>query len=412
MLPPSHRLVRLSALAILGVLGVSVAACNRTSSAPAGPAVTADTWAVVNGKPITRQDVDKAYRRSRDAGPTASEEEAIMAKMGLLDDLITQEILLEKAAALKVEVPTTELDTAEANAKKNIPDDVFQQQLTQRGLTAADMRESLRRQLLTDKLIAKEVTEKVHINSQEIADFFNANKAQFNVPEESYHLAQIVITPAPDPQLSNGTGDDAQTPQAAAQKVQMLMQRLKEGASFRDLAAGYSEDSESAARGGDLGLVPMSRLQQAPPQLKAAVLGKQPGSVNLAASNGAYTLVLVVSHEQAGQRDLNTPGIKEQLLESLKQRKEQLLRAAYITAARNDAKVEHYLARRLVEANGVVAGGQPVVRATDTREEMVQSGSGPTCTCKTYRNGAVESRQIPEGAKCGDQICDAATLTK
>ena len=362
MLPSSRRPVRQSALVLFGLFA-TVGACNRTPGG-AGPAVTADTWAVVNGKAITRQDVDKAYRRSRDAGgPTASEEETMMTKMGLLDDLITQEILMEKATALKVEVPQSELDSAEANAKKNIPDDVFQQQLTQRGLTAADMRDSLRRQLLTEKLVTKEVTEKVVISDQEINDFFNANKAQFNLPEEAYHLAQIVITPVADPQLSNGTGDDAQTPQAAAQKVQMLMQRLKEGASFRELAAGYSEDSQSAANGGDLGLVPMSRLQQAPQQLKNAVLGKQPGTVNLAASNGAYTLVLVVSHEQAGQRDLNTPGMKDNLKESLKQRKEQVLRAAFITAARNDAKVEHYLARRLVEAKGVVAGGQPVTPA-------------------------------------------------
>jgi peptidyl-prolyl cis-trans isomerase SurA len=361
------RLVRLSAFVVFGFLVVTVAACKGTPAAPAGPAVTADTWAVVNGKAITRQDVDRAYRRSRDAGATASEEEAVMTKMGLLDDLIIQEILLAKAAELKVELPQTELDTAEANAKKNIPDDVFQQQLTQRGLTAADMRESLRRELLTQKVITHEVSDKVAVTDQEIADYFNANKAQFNLPEEAYHLAQIVITPGADPQLSNGTGDDATTPQAAAQKVQMLMERLKAGASFRDLASGYSEDAETAARGGDLGLVPISRLQQAPPALKNAVLGKQPGTVNLASSNGAYTLVLVVSHEPAGQRDLNTPGMKDNLRDSLKQRKEQVLRAAFITAARNDAKVEHYLARRLVEAKGVVAGGQPVTPATGTK---------------------------------------------
>src|SRR6185436_19082709 len=310
-------------------------------------------------------DVDKAYRRSRDAGATASEEEALLAKMGLLDDLIVQEILLSKAPELKIEVPQTELDTAEANAKKNIPEDVFQQQLTQRGLTPADMRESLRRELVTQKLIAHEVTDKITITDQEITDFFNANRAQFNVPEEAYHLAQIVITPGPDPNLQNGTGDDAATPQAAAQKVQMLMERLKAGASFSELAAGYSEDSETAARGGDLGLVPMSRLQAAP-QLRNAVLGKNPGAVNVAASNGAYTLVLVVSHEQAGQRDLNTPGLKDNLQKSLKQRKEQVLRAAFLTAARNDAKVEHFLARRLVDAKGVVAGGQPVTPAPAT----------------------------------------------
>ena len=79
-----------------------------------------------------------------------------------------------------------------------------------------------------------------------------------------------------------------------------------------------------------------------------------------AASSG---LVLVVSREPAGQRDLNTPGLKDNLRESLKQRKEQVLRAAFLTAARDDANVEHYLAKRLVEAKGVVAGGQPVTPA-------------------------------------------------
>ena len=361
------RLVRPFALLALGFAAITVAACNRTPGAPAGPAVTADTWAVVNGKAITRQDVDRAYRRTRDAAATTSEEDAVMAKMSLLDDLIVQEILLDKAAGLKVELPQAELDTAESNAKKNIPDDVFQQQLTQRGLTAADMREGLRRELLAQKVLTHEVTDKVAVTDQEITDFFNANKAQFNVPEEAYHLAQIVITPGPDQQISNGTGDDAQTPQAAAQKVQMLMERLKAGGSFSELAAGYSEDPETAGRGGDLGLVPMSRLQQAPPQLRNAVLGKNTGSVNVAASNGAYTLVLVVSHEMPGQRDLNTPGMKDSLRNSLKSRKEQVLRAAFLTAARNDAKVEHYLARRLVEAKGVVAGGQPVTPAAATK---------------------------------------------
>ena len=349
-------------LLCLGALTVAVAACNRTS-APAAGAATADTWAVVNGKAITRQDVDKAYRRSRDAGATASEEETVLAKMQLLDNLIVEELMLEKAAQLKVELPTTELDTAEANAKKNIPEDVFQQQLTQRGLTAADMREGLRREMLAQKVMTKEVADKVTVTDQEITDFYNANKAQFNLPEEAYHLAQIVITPGPDQQITNGTGDDATTPQAAAQKVQMLMERLKGGASFSELAAGYSEDAETAPRGGDLGLVPISRLQQAPPQLRSAVLGKNPGAVNVAAANGAYTLVLVVAHEMPGQRDLNTPGLKDNLLKSLKDRKEQVLRTAYLTALRNDAKVEHLLARRLVEAKGVVAGGQPVTPA-------------------------------------------------
>jgi peptidyl-prolyl cis-trans isomerase SurA len=307
---------------------------------------------VVDGRAIKQEDVERTYRRTRDTTQVLSDEETLLAKLSLLDDLVVQDILLAKAAALKIEVPATELDTAEANAKKNIPDEAFQQELKQRGLTTADLREGLRRELTAQKVLEQEVEAKVMVTDDEVSDFFNANRSQFNLAEESYRLAQIVVTPAREAQVVNRSGDDAATPEAATAKVQMLMERLKAGEPFGDLAMAYSEDPESGQRGGDLGLVPISRLQQAPPALRNAVLNKAPGTVNVAAAGGAYTLVLVVAHEAAGQRDLSTPGVSDGIRETLRARKVQVLRAAYLTAARNDAKVDHYLARRLVESNG------------------------------------------------------------
>ena len=49
----------------------------------------------------------------------------------------------------------------------------------------------------------------------------------------------------------------------------------------------------------------------------------------------------VAAHEQASQRDLTAP-VRERITETLKARKDQLLRAAYITAARNDTVVVNY----------------------------------------------------------------------
>jgi peptidyl-prolyl cis-trans isomerase SurA len=328
-----------------------VTACRPTAATPART-ITADTWAIVDGKEITRNAVDKAYRRVRDASQTLSQEETLTGKLSLLNDLILQEILLAKAATLKLEVAQNELDAAYAEGKKNISDEAFQQELARRNLTAADMREGIRRELLAKKVVDQEIGAKITVSDQDVTDFFNANRAQFNVAEESYHIAQIVVTPVREAQVANGTGDDAATPQAAAAKVQMLMERLKAGASFRDLAMGYSEDPESAPRGGDLGFVPVSRLKQAPPQLRDAVLNKAPGTVNVVSAGGAHTLVLVAGHELAGQRDLSMPGIKDQISGTLRARKEQLLRAAYLTSARSDAVVVNYLARHLLESKG------------------------------------------------------------
>jgi peptidyl-prolyl cis-trans isomerase SurA len=339
---------------LLTTLAVGFAAACRSTPATPATAVSADTWAVVDGREIRRTDVDKAYQRTANAAQTLAEEEILAAKLSILDDLILQDILIAKARAAIVEVADSELDKSFAEAKKNIPDDAFQQELTKRGVTAADMREGLRRELLTQKVIDQDVGSKITVTAQEVSDFFLANRSQFNLAEESYHLAQIVVTPVRDPQVANRTGDDAATPQAAAEKVKMLMERLKGGANFADLAMGYSEDPESAPRGGDLGLVRMSRLKQAPHHWRDVVLKKAPGTVIVASMGGAHTLVLVVAHEPAGQRDLSTPGVSDRITDALKARKEQVLRAAYLTAARTDADVVNYLARRIVEGQGKI----------------------------------------------------------
>ena len=333
------------------ILSLAAGACRST---PTSSPVTAspDTWAVVDGRPITRADVDKAYQRLQDATQQVSDEELAAAKLNVLDDLIVQDILVARAAALKLDVTPADLEKAEADAKKNLPEGTFEQELARRRLTVADMREGLRRQLLTQKVITQEVEAKVEVTDQAVTDFFNANRAQFNLAEESYRVAQIVVTPVKEAQVANGTGDDAATPQAAGAKVQMLMERLKAGASFQELAAGYSEDPETATRGGDMGLIPVSRLKQAPPALRDAVLGKEPGSVNVVNTGNALLLMAVVNHEPAGQRDLSTPGVKETIRESLRAQKLQILRSAYLTAARNDAEVEHLLAHKLVETRG------------------------------------------------------------
>ncbi len=138
------------------------------------------------------------------------------------------------------------------------------------------MRDGLRRELLAQKVIEREVSSKITITDQDIADFHKANIAQFNRPEDSYRIAQIVDHAHREPQRTNRSGNDAGTPQEAASKAQAMMARLKQGAQFAELAADFSEDPQSAPRGGDLGFVPLSALQKAPPPLRDAVLKANP----------------------------------------------------------------------------------------------------------------------------------------
>jgi parvulin-like peptidyl-prolyl isomerase len=132
----------------------------------------------------------------------------------------------------------------------------------------------------------------------------------------------------------------------------MLMERLKSGTAFSELAMDFSEDVQSAPRGGDVGMVPVSALRQVSPQLRDAVMKSQPGNVSMVAMDGGYTIVGVVAKQAAGQRDLSMPGVRDGITATLRGRREQLLRAAYVEAARNKATIVNHLARRLVESYG------------------------------------------------------------
>ncbi len=340
-------------LASFGVVATMCAAsaCNKT---PKAASVSPDTWATVDGRSILRDDIEKTFRRTQDQAATLSSEEAMTVKLSILNEMIVQNILLARATALKIDVTATELDAAYAERKKNLTDAQFEEEMKKRSLSPADMRESVRRELLAKKLMDQEVVAKVNVTEQEVNDFFAANRAQFTVAEESYRIAQIVISPERAAQQVNRTGNDATNPQEAVFKVRMIMERLQGGARFSEMAMDYSEDPESVQRGGDLGLVPMSALKQAPEPLRKAVIGQTPGTAKVVSSGGIYTIVMVVAHEPAGERGLTTPGVKDGITQTLKDRKEQLLRTAYLSAARGDATVVNHAARRVVESQGKV----------------------------------------------------------
>jgi peptidyl-prolyl cis-trans isomerase SurA len=340
-MPYRSRLTPLVALAVLSIAG----AC---SSKPTPPPVSADVWAVVDGHEIRRDEVEKAYRRVVDPGATPSSEEVMAAKLSLLNDLITQNLLLAKAKALAIDVTDAEIETAFNDRKKNLTEEAFQAQLGQRGLTAADMKDGLRRELTTQKVFDHEVSSKILIDEQAVVAFYNANRSQFNLSEPAYRLAQIVVTPGREAQIANRQNDDAVTPEAAARKVKMIADRLRDGAKFSDLAMDYSEDPQTAPQGGDLGLVPASQLQQAPAPLREAVLKAQPGTISQVNIGGSYTIVLVAAKEAAGQRDLTTPGVRDNITATLRDRQQQLLQSAFLTVVRNDAQVQNLLAKQVL----------------------------------------------------------------
>ena len=335
---------------ILVIAAVVVCAAGCKKQQPAGP----DTWARVDGKEIKKAEVEKYYRSRVPAeGQQPSQEESLSLMLNILDELVTNEILYELAKKQNLEASDGEVEDRFTELKSPYTEDEFQRQMKERGVTVEDLKRDLRRELSIKKLINRDVVSKITITDQHVADFYNQNRAQFNVPEAQFRILQIVVTGKKDPQIRNRKGDDAATDIEARRKAAALLDRLKSGADFAQLAMDYSEDSVTAATGGDLGYIPESALSQSDPALKKMVLTMTPGQLsNLIALRESYRILKLVAKESPGQRELSDPAVQNSIRENLRNRKEQLLGAAYRTTLRDSAKVDNYLAKQILESAG------------------------------------------------------------
>ena len=78
---------------------------------------------------------------------------------------------------------------------------------------------------------------------------------------------------------------------------------------------------------------------------------------------GAHTIVLVVGREAAGQRDPSMPDVRERITATLRGRREQLLRTAYLGAIRNDAVIVNHLAQSVVASQSKLPSFAPAAPA-------------------------------------------------
>jgi peptidyl-prolyl cis-trans isomerase SurA len=340
----NRRILPLLAIAVC----ILIASCKREA------APEPDVWAVVNGKQIHRADVERAYRSRVNAdAPDPSHEEALSLQINILDELINSEILLERASQLNLVATDADVEEKFTESKSPYTEEEFQNKLKESGLTVDDLKNEIRRELSIQKLLNREVLAKISITDKDISDFYNQNRAQFNVAEPQYRIAQIVVTPRPDPSIHNRKNDKATTETEARQKAGILEQKLKAGTDFSQLAIDYSEDTSSST-GGDLGFIPESALNQSDPVLKKTVLSMKVGESTplIPVKGGGYRILKLLAKEAAGQRELSDQQVQQGIRDMLRNRKEQLLRAAYLAELRNDARVTNYMARQVLESAG------------------------------------------------------------
>jgi peptidyl-prolyl cis-trans isomerase SurA len=328
-----------------------------------GPKITPETAAIVNKKEIKMADIEKVYQnRIKQSKPPGSPEESQTLRLAILQQLISDEILMQRAAKDNLEATEAEVSTKFTDFKKNFTEERFQQWLKEQSITADDIRTELKKNSTIEKLYNKEITSKITVSDAEISDYYTKNIQTYNLPD-TWHVLHILVTPVPDPQVTNAKGDDAKTVPEAQEKVVRLLKRVLSGEDFSILARDYSEDANSAPTGGDLQFLSVKEMDQlAGPAFRQAVQSLKPGETypKPVVTQFGYHIVKVLEKVPAGQRDLSDPRVQTDIRQTVFGRRETLLKNAYLDAVRNEATVTNLLAQKILDDMGKTT--QPVAK--------------------------------------------------
>jgi peptidyl-prolyl cis-trans isomerase SurA len=206
--------------------------------------------------------------------PDAAKNEPMSVKCKLLENLILQKMLINKAELDSLTVDDSEvdqrLDKKLAYFLRLAGSQEKLEQIYHKPMAAfkAEMMIPTKEEAMAEKAKDK-VVENVKITPSEVKAFFNRIPAD-SLPKVGtiYEIAHIVVEPAIDPtELSE-----------ARNKIKGLRDRILAGASFSSLALIYSDDPGSATKGGELGL--FNRGTMAPEFEAAAFSLKKKGDVS------------------------------------------------------------------------------------------------------------------------------------
>jgi peptidyl-prolyl cis-trans isomerase SurA len=343
--PQQMAFIGMAALCLVGIAG-----CRRTH----GP----DVVATVNGKPIMRTEVETLYQNNlgESQQQPPSKEQADIVRLNVIRQLIDEEILMERAAKLNLTATDEEVDNQVNEYKAPYTQEEFNKRLADKHLTLDDLKRQIRRSKTEDKLLNKEINSKINISDADISAYYNAHKAEFNLIEPMYHLAQIMVTGQPLPpqqQNINLQNSKATNEAEAKKKIETLHNRLESGEDFGLLAQNFSERPDTASNGGDMGFVSESQLHSSP-DVYNAIAKINPGQVTevLPVYDPqkrpiGYAIFKLIDKQAAGQRELNDPRVQQTIRGQLRDARSQLLRNAYLEMLRDEARVENFFAEEV-----------------------------------------------------------------
>ncbi len=284
---------KLLSVLCLGIFILTFTACDMVEKTPEAKAKS--TIAKVNGEKIQRKDLEENPRLKQVVNQMKMQygEEFEKSEQGkevlkeqksqILDELITEKVLLQKGKELKVIPKDEELNKEvdkkfnEIKAVYNNDEKKFEETLKSTGFTKETLKEYLKSQIIIEKVI-NEATKDVKVEDKDVKKYYNENQSMFTEKPNTMNVSHILVK----------TEDEAKK----------VKKRLDSKEDFAKVAKEISQDTGSKDKGGLLGDINYNDANFDPTFMKAAISLKQGAVSNPVHTQFGYHIIKINSKKE------------------------------------------------------------------------------------------------------------------
>lgn len=309
----------------------------------------------VNNSIVTLADYEKAQATLREevthdcqgCPPARIEAQYKEHEKNLLRDLIDQELLVERAKDLGINVETDVVRRLDQVRQQNnlATIDDLEKAVESQGIAWEDYKSQIRNGLLTQDVIRREVGSRINISSDEVKKYYEEHKQEFVRPEQVY-LAEIFLSTE---------GKSPEEIAAVQKKAEDLRNRIKKGEDFSELAKRYSEGT-TAKEGGGLGAFEHGQLSK---QLEDVVFKMNKREVtDVVQTKTGFEILEVMDHFQAGLQPLDK--VENEILNKIYSQRMQPALRDYLAELRE----ESYVTVKPGYTDSAAAAGAAIIQET------------------------------------------------
>ena len=286
--------------------------------------------AKVNGEIITLTELEQQVRDTVERlGPAPNPEEEAQRlealKSQILDRMIENLLVLQVAAERGLRVPARFFEDWKKGVMKEMnlqTEEEFLRQVELQGMTVEQLRKQFEDGLLLQEVRRTEVDSKVSVSEPEINERYQQHINEYTDPAR-VRLREIVVRFDASNEVDQGA------------KARRLLQEIRQGADFAEVARMHSESSSREA-GGDLGFFEKGELTD---ELDTAAFSLEPGTVSdVLRLDAAFYIIRVDERVEEHVKPLEE--VRSDVADAIFQEKMTVQMERYIQQLRERAKVE------------------------------------------------------------------------